>query len=133
NLTHLIIDPNLPMEYCENFSKNGFVDSGKTIQPNQTDIVLLEKTEEQLWMGMTGKYRRNIKKSQRDGVTVEVLEKGDEAVNRFYKVMEEVFRRTSYVMYGVDYFQKVWRILSEAHLAKIFIARKDNLDLGSYL
>lgn len=133
NLSHIVIDPNLTLDNQENFSEFNFKAVGKTIQPNQTDMVTLEKKEEDLWMGLSGKYRRNIKKSQREGVTVEIFESGSDAVNRFYKVMEEVFLRTSYVMYGIDYFQKVWHTLSESKLAKIFIAKRDGIDLGSYL
>jgi lipid II:glycine glycyltransferase (peptidoglycan interpeptide bridge formation enzyme) len=85
------------------------------------------------WMMMKGKYRRNIKKSIRDGCKIEILDHGNEAVSRFYKVMEEVFARTKYVMYGKEYFDNVWDSLVVDKLAKIYIATKDGVDVGAYL
>ncbi len=131
-LSHLIIEPNLTESSKGVFSNTGFSNAGKTIQPNQTNIVSLTEGEEAVWMKMKGKYRRNIKKSKRDGCLVKVFDKNDEAVNRFYHIMESIFARTSYVMYDKGYFQKVWDFLSMSHMAKIFIAVKGGIDVGAY-
>ena len=141
-LSHLIIDPNTTKATQNYYQEVGFINSGTTIQPNQTNVVNLEKTEEELWMEMKGKYRRNYKKSARQGCKVEVFpsevdqplvgENSQEAVERFYKVMETIFARTSYVMFGLEYFEKVWKNLSKAGLAKIYIATKDGKDVGAY-
>lgn len=131
-LSHLIIEPEITESEGVAFSSAGFYSKGKTIQPNQTNILPLHEGEEAVWMKMKGNYRRNIKKSKREGCLVKVFDTSDEALNRFYHIMEAIFARTTYVMYDKGYFSKVWSLLSKPHMAKIFIAVKGGVDVGAY-
>lgn len=133
-LTHLSIDP-----YFESDSKNsellrkyGLIQSGISVQPNQTNIVELVD-EPTLLARLKPKYRRNIKKSQRDGCEIKVFSSGNEPLDQFYLCMESIFQRTNYVMHGKSYFQKVWSTLSQNNMAKIYLAYKDNKVVGGYL
>lgn len=134
-LSHLIIDPFIEKstQIEEVFKSVGFKSSGTTIQPNQTNIVDLSKTEEELWMNMKGNYRRNYKKSVREGCIFEVYEDGEFALEEFYKVMEIIFHRTDYVMHGFEYFKKVWETLSPQKFSKIYLAKSEDVYVGAYL
>lgn len=103
------------------------------VQPQQTDIVDLTKTEEGLFMAMDGNYRRNIKKAQREGVIVQEYSQGQEALDRFYDVMQQVFLNTKYLARDKKYFQNVWEQLSYIGCAHIFTADLNGISVGSYL
>lgn len=127
-LSHLIIEPNLPQneEYIQLFSNLLFRNTGKTIQPNQTNIIDLSKNENELWMDLRASFRRNIKKSgARFGCKVEKHESGAEAIERFNKVSAQIHTRNKFVKHTSTYLSKAWEILSADNMAKIFIVTHD--------
>ncbi|KXK26977.1 MAG: FemAB family protein [candidate division WS6 bacterium OLB20] len=82
---------------------------------------------------MKGKYRRNIKKAERHGVTVSIHTHDASAVDAFYTVMQEIFKATDYVMHDKNYFLKVWEQLSQKDLARILLAEHHGAVVGAYL
>ncbi|MFQ5493515.1 MAG: lipid II:glycine glycyltransferase FemX [Candidatus Dojkabacteria bacterium] len=106
------------------------------VQPGCSNVVDLSVGEEKLWMGMKGKYRRNVKKSVRDGVSVTVYEEGDEALEKFYGVMKDLTGHKGFVIQSREYFEKVWKILSVQQCARIYIAEldlePDRMVVGAY-
>lgn len=106
----------------------------ENIQPHCTNIVDLSVTEESLWQNLDGKYRRNINKSIRSGVVVKKYTSGQKPLDDFYDVLNFILSNTSYIMYGKEYFQKLWITLSASNLATIFLAHdKENQLCGAYL
>lgn len=103
-----------------------------SVQPRCTNVVDVSNIEA-AWMAMKGKYRRNIKKSQREDVTVQVFDTQPDAVDAFYSVMQEIFKATDYVMHHKSYFVKVWELLSQYDLGRILVAYKDGEVVGAYL
>lgn len=113
------------------------------IQPQQTNQVSLGKSEEVLFMCLDGKYRRNIKKSQREGVTISQYQfssGGDNTkpIQLFYSVMQSIFANTKFMERDAKYFQTIWNTLGANDLARIFIAEKAYEDghkdiVGAYL
>lgn len=132
-LTHLIIDPNLKNSSVDLgiFYNAGFSTSGKTIQPNQTNILDLLKSEDELWMGLRASFRRNIKKSGgRFGCKVEQTKD----IDRFIKVSEQINTRNKFVKHTPAYFKKAWEIFSNGQgtSAKIFIVTQNDKDIAAY-
>lgn len=121
----------------------GFINYEGHIQPQQTNQVLLAKPEEQLFTELDGKYRRNIKKSQRDGVTVahyqfSSAEDNTKPIKAFYEVMQSIYANTKFIERDIQYFQTIWNSLGVNDLARIFIAEhKDETSqteiVGAYL
>lgn len=133
NLSHLIIEPNIEssQKIEELFEKADFIKSGKTMQPNWTNVVDLRKDWEELFGNFKATYRRNIRKASKLGLECEIISDGEEGLKRFYEVLKVIMARTKYVMHGYDYFKKIWEIMSKSGFAKIFIATKDGEDLGA--
>lgn len=109
------------------------VNYGDHIQPEQTNIVKLNKSEEEIFMSLKGNYRRNIKKAQREGLVVKIYNEGKEPINMFYKVLCEVFSNTKFLPRSKNYFENVWRILSNSQKAIILTAELNDKIVGSYL
>ena len=103
------------------------------IQPQQSNTIDLTKSEEELWMGMEGNYRRNIKKAERQGVTITIHNRGNDAIKDFYSVMEDIFQNTKLLKRDRSYYVKLWDMFSPIDKATIFLAQKDDKLLGAYL
>jgi lipid II:glycine glycyltransferase (peptidoglycan interpeptide bridge formation enzyme) len=134
-LSHILIDPNVTNpEFSEIFTEVGFKQNGTTTQPNQTNMIDLTKTEEQLWLDLRPSSRRNINKAVKKGCKAQTFSNGDEAIERFYKVNTQVNAeaRIKYTAYGFNYYKKVWDILSKDNMARIYIISLDNQDIGAY-
>jgi len=131
-LDFILFDFNTQKEdYIEN---TDLVDTGSfTTQPQYSNIVKLDRNENDLWMSLKGKYRRNIKKSEREKVEVVEYDFSQEALDSFYEVMSSIFKNTKYVMHGKEYFQKVWSILESHNHAKIYLAKHEGKVVGGYL
>lgn len=101
------------------------------IQPQQTNQVILAKPEEQLFAELDGKYRRNIKKAQREGVTVShyqfsSADDNTKPIKAFYQVMQSIYAHTKFIERDSQYFQTIWNTLGANDLARIFIAEYKN-------
>ena len=120
-------DTNLPQVLKE----SGRIDY--SVQPACSNRVDLQKSEQELWGNLKGSYRRNINKADRQGVVIREITEGSLALDQFYDVMADIFKNTSYVMHSKDYFGRVWQKLTEAGLAKIFLAEQNGRIVGAYL
>lgn len=137
-LTHLIIEPNIiqnkqNLKFNKIILNSGFKQSGRTIQPNYTNIIDLTSGYEEVFSNFKSTYRRNIRKAKKLSCTHEVYDSGKEALDKFYKIMEKIMNRTKYVTHGKGYFEKVWRMLSEGKKARIYIVKRKKEDLGALL
>jgi lipid II:glycine glycyltransferase (peptidoglycan interpeptide bridge formation enzyme) len=108
------------------------------IQPQQTNIVRLGRSEEAIFMGMEGNYRRNIKKAIREGVTVSLYQftsgnQHNKPVDAFYEVLQAIMANTKFLGRNLEYFQTIWNILGESGKARIFLAKWQNKVVGAYL
>ena len=80
-------------------------------QPEYVFQVPLEgRTEEDLLAGMNQLWRRNIKKTQRNGVTVRVGDASD--LPEFHRVYVETAERDRFTPRGLEYFQRMYAILA---------------------
>jgi peptidoglycan pentaglycine glycine transferase (the first glycine) len=135
----ILIDPEKNLfdeEWNEGFEKQllgtGYRPSGVTIQPNQTDIIDITKSEEDLMAAMKPKWRRNIRKSVRQGVSVSEVT-GREGIAKFYSVISSVEKNTKFVAHNLEYFEKMWDELSKDELIRIFVAEYNGQVVAAYL
>lgn len=103
-----------------------------SIEPNQTDVVDIAKSEEEMLTAMKPKWRRNIKKATRDGVKVNEVT-GHENIEKFYKPIASVEQYTSFKARDVEYFKKIWDEMSEDQLVRVFVAEYENEVVASYM
>jgi len=135
----VVLDPGLNLldkRWNGNFKNalklNGWLKNGTTIQPNQTNIINLSKTEEEIYSNMKPKWKRNINKAKRHGVKITEL-KEDNAVEKFYGIISEVSKNTDFKIHSKEYFSDMWEKLKVDNLIRIFIAETNNKLLASYL
>jgi lipid II:glycine glycyltransferase (peptidoglycan interpeptide bridge formation enzyme) len=113
-------------------SSNGWKVAGESMQPNQTDIVNIGNGEEELLTNMKPKWRRNIRKSARQGVRISEVQ-GFDGVEKFYEVISSVEKNTKFKAHSLEYFEKMWEELSKDDLIKIYIAEYKDKVVASYL
>ncbi|MDD3648016.1 MAG: peptidoglycan bridge formation glycyltransferase FemA/FemB family protein [Candidatus Dojkabacteria bacterium] len=106
--------------------------AGETIQPNWTDVIRIDRSEEDLLQNIRSKWRRNIRKAERHGVKVRELE-GKGSVDKFYKVIVSVKQSTSFKTHDLKYFQRIWDKMSEEDLVKIYAAEHKGVTIAAYL
>jgi len=107
------------------------IDTSIHIQPQQSNMLDLSKSEEELFMAMDGKYRRNIKKSIREGVTTSFSSEGQKALDDFYSIMSQIFTNTKLLERDKDYYEKLWQLLRGRSC--IATAHHQGVCIGSYL
>lgn len=106
--------------------------SGITIQPNQTDSIKLATSENALFSQVRPKWRRNIKKAQRQGITIQE-KTNSQALQEFYKVITSVSENTTFKAHTLDYFQKMWQLFEPHKKIRIFTATHNETTVASYL
>jgi lipid II:glycine glycyltransferase (peptidoglycan interpeptide bridge formation enzyme) len=114
------------------FNELGFVSSGEQLQPQFTNIIDIGIKEEDLLASFKSSTRNKINKASKLSATVEVLESGQDAVDRFYNIMKSVVQLTDYVSHSKDYYQKIWDLFSKDQRARIIIVSIDGNDFGTY-
>lgn len=107
----LKIEPELDAEDLEKFSLNqlGFTKSFKQIQPKNTLVLDLTKTEQELLKQMKPKTRYNIKLAQRKDlrvITGESLVDKEKYFDRFWQLMRETAERNEFHLHSRNYYQR---------------------------
>lgn len=134
-LSHVIIEPeSSDLHLQESLLKSGWQISGHTIQPQNTNIISLSD-EDTVFAKMSGNYRKKIRRAVKHGCEVEVLsyEKNDDAINRFYRIMDEIYHRTNFIMSGKGYFKKIWDTFGPIDNARILVVKQNGIDVGSIM
>jgi len=102
----------------------------KDIQPLSNWVLNLEKTEEELLIGMKPKTRYNINLAQRKGV--KVREGGQADLIDVWQLFLETAKRNNIRLHPQSYYFKMWEHLSPANL-KILIAEYEGKPLSAML
>jgi peptidoglycan pentaglycine glycine transferase (the first glycine) len=119
-------------EFEKALKAEGWKVAGTSIEPNQTNVIRISKSEEKLFAAMKPKWRRNIKKAKRHGI--EIRESCDRhAVDEFYSVISEVAESTNFKIRSKEYFRKMWDVLSQDGLIRIFVATSGEEVVSTYL
>jgi len=102
----------------------------KDVQPKDNWVLALDKTEEEILIGMKPKTRYNINLAQRKGVTMREGTQAD--VLEFYKLMLETATRNSYRLHPQNYYFQMWDHLAPNNL-KLLLAEYQGQILAGVL
>lgn len=116
----LRIDP--PIDFYSLEAKNDFLNLVKQIQreitpaltdiqPPDTVILNLLKSEDELLSSMKSKWRYNVRLAEKKGVTIEKC--GAEAIEDFYKIFTETATRDGIAVHGKNYYKSLLELSSE--------------------
>lgn len=119
-LTHIIVDPEFPRDGPAGkiLVALGWRRIGH-IQINQTRVVDLTRTEEQLWGDLRSSARWSVNRSRRDGIVVE--EAGPESLYEFSALYEETASRVER-WNRMDY-EEVFRAFCRRNAGTLLMAR----------
>lgn len=100
------------------------------VQPHLVWMLDLNKTEEELLIGMKPKTRYNINLAQRKGVRVREGDRAD--LIQLWQMMLETASRNKFRLYPQNYYFKMWEVLSATYL-KVLIAEYNGRPLAGML
>lgn len=95
------------------------------VQPPDTVLLPLDKTEEELLAAMKAKWRYNIRLAEKKGVTVKAA--GPECIDDFYSVFMETAARDRIAVHGKDYYKSLLELSSKGEHIKttLYIAEHE--------
>lgn len=100
----------------------------KDVQPPRNWVLSLDKTEEELLIGMKPKTRYNINLAQRKGVLIK--EGGQANLLDFYKLMLETANRNQFNLHPQGYYFHMWDNLAPENLKLLLAFYQDQLLAG---
>lgn len=89
-------------------------------------VPLAGRSEADLLAGMNQLWRRNIKKTEKNGVTVRVGEPSDLAT--FHRLYRETAERDRFTPRGLEYFERMHRVMSaeDPQRIRVYLAEHDD-------
>ena len=103
------------------------------VQPPDTVLLQLDKTEEELLSAMKPKWRYNIRLAEKKGVTVRAA--GAENIESFYKVFMETATRDRIAVHGKDYYKSLLELSADVNHVKttLYIAEHEGETLAGII
>ncbi|MFA4871828.1 MAG: peptidoglycan bridge formation glycyltransferase FemA/FemB family protein [Patescibacteria group bacterium] len=131
NVIFLRLDP--PWEDNEinrqQLEKNNFKFIGQ-VQPKQTLILDLNKSEEEILVGMKPKTRYNIKVAQNHQVKID---EGEKYFAGFWRLMEHTSKRDQFIAHSKEYYKKMLTSLGDEKNLKLIVAKSENKVIAANL
>jgi lipid II:glycine glycyltransferase (peptidoglycan interpeptide bridge formation enzyme) len=113
------LEPRLKREEVGNFFFNLGLKKTIAIQPQDTQVIDLKKTAEELLLGMHHKTRYNIKLSERNQIVVrEGNEEKDFEI--FWQLLEQTTTRDDFRAHPKSYYQELWNLFSYTKISDMF-------------
>jgi len=100
-----------------------------SMQPKQTLVLDLTKTEDQLLAEMKPKTRYNIRLAQKKNVEYRMW--NIESFNEIWKLMQETAKRDKFSLHAKNYYQKMLEVLGENGYISLLTATHESDLLGS--
>lgn len=107
----------------EEIGDNKIQKSPQDIQPKETLIIDISKSEEELLSEMKSKTRYNIKLAQKKGVTIELAKKND--LQEFIRLTEIMAKRQRIKTHTENHYRKILEIIPP-EMAKLYLAKYNN-------
>lgn len=90
------------------------------VQPKQTLILGLSKTENELLADMKPKTRYNIKVAKKHGIEIDY---GEKYFDDFWQLMEKTSSRNKIVSHPKNYYRKLLQVLGDLNMAELVVAK----------
>lgn len=124
----LRLEPRLSAVELGNFFFNLGLKKTSAVQPQDTQIIDLTKTSEEILAQMHPKTRYNIRLAKKHGVIVKDAETKKDFVN-FINLLRETARRDGFKIHSDKYYQTMWEMFHNTDIAdqnsltiKLFLA-----------
>lgn len=132
HIRHLVVHP----PESDNFSKNllselGFRLFPLSFAPSSTVLIDLDKKPEEILALMKPKTRYNLRKAQRQGITVREGDIND--LKTFQHLLESTAKRQNFSAESPAYFLKLWHTFYPKGNLKLFITEHHGQDLSAAL
>jgi lipid II:glycine glycyltransferase (peptidoglycan interpeptide bridge formation enzyme) len=117
----LRVEPNVWEPVPEDFAAiqlPGFVESDLTVQPPRTIIIDLQRSEEDILMGMKSKTRYNIRLAKRKDV---IVTRSDD-VEGFHRMMLTTGERDEFGIHSLGYYQRAFKCFAPQGACVLLIA-----------
>lgn len=99
----------------------------RPVQPNvHTIIVDLRPDEEQIFASFRQRGRRQVRRAERQGVTVEHPAATSETMHRMYALYRETAERAGFPLRTYGYYEQFWGAAARADLGSFHFAVKDD-------
>jgi len=138
NIDILALDPDLNFsdqnwneKYLQALKSSNWKNAGLSIQPQQTDCINLINLDEDIFSSFKPKWRRNIRKSIREKVSVKKIENAD-GILEFYKILHSS-SKSKFSIHSENYFRKIWEELSKENIIDLFIGYFKGKPVSAYL
>ncbi len=110
------LEPRLTKEDLGNFFFNLGLKKTNAVQPQDTQIIDLNRDPAELLSGMHPKTRYNIRLAERHGVTVKLAEQPDELDN-FLQLLKITARRDGFRIHSDNYYRQMLNIFGQTDIA----------------
>jgi lipid II:glycine glycyltransferase (peptidoglycan interpeptide bridge formation enzyme) len=99
----------------------------KPTQPQNTLILDINKSEEEILDRMKQKTRYNIRLAGRKGVKIKkISQPNDQEIQTFLNLSVQTSKRDKFQIHPKEYYQKMLKILCENSMAELFLAEYQN-------
>lgn len=96
----------------------------KNIQPNSSTVVVdLEPEADDILANFKQRTRRSIRKAEKSGVVVEVVEPNEVNLKKFYKLYSLTGERAGFFIRPLSYYLSFWQIFSSNKMASLYFAK----------
>lgn len=102
----------------------GFKQSGKSVQPANSLVLDLTKSEDELLSAMHQKTRYNIKLATKRGVKI-TSGGGEDRVKKFFDLLQKTTARDGFSSHPFSYYKKQVEILGGENCASVYFAEKE--------
>ena len=105
-----------------------------SIQPRQTTLLDLHKTEEELLAAMHSKHRYNIRLAEKKGVTVQIYSENlQEMFPDFWRLLVDTAKRQGFRTHSPEYYSQLLKNLEPEGMAHLVFACLDNKPLATMI
>lgn len=116
-------------------TKRQIIKAPHDMQPREIFVIDVTRPEERLLSEMKSKTRYNINLSQKKGVSVKVISRGQDSQNyfdRFIELVKITAKRNGISSHPEGYYRKMWEILPGEAL-KLYVAEYENKIIAANL
>ncbi|HRY82568.1 MAG TPA: peptidoglycan bridge formation glycyltransferase FemA/FemB family protein [Candidatus Moranbacteria bacterium] len=113
------------LEMIKKNIKNKITKAPHEMQPRESLILDITKTEEELLAEMKSKTRYNIKVAEKHGVKIKKQEKSEEYIEEFLRLTKIMAKRQGIETHSGEYYQKMFEIIP-GDVIKLYVAEYKN-------